>query len=62
MLHRTILAVVVLSLFIAIVWSSIAPASLSEIHAPIEPRPTCFCCRAFLCHHQFCPCSKFNAL
>uniref|UniRef100_A0AC34G1U4 Uncharacterized protein n=1 Tax=Panagrolaimus sp. ES5 TaxID=591445 RepID=A0AC34G1U4_9BILA len=21
--------------------------------------PVCFCCRAFVCHHQRCPCSKF---
>uniref|UniRef100_A0A1I7TJ57 SWIM-type domain-containing protein n=1 Tax=Caenorhabditis tropicalis TaxID=1561998 RepID=A0A1I7TJ57_9PELO len=27
-----------------------------------EDRKTCFCCRAFVCRHQLCPCSRFTAL
>ncbi|KAF1748114.1 hypothetical protein GCK72_024581 [Caenorhabditis remanei] len=27
-----------------------------------EEREMCFCCRAFVCRHQTCPCSRFTAL
>ncbi|CAI2357249.1 unnamed protein product [Caenorhabditis sp. 36 PRJEB53466] len=27
-----------------------------------EDRKVCFCCRAFVCRHQLCPCSRFTAL
>ncbi|CAL2050290.1 unnamed protein product [Caenorhabditis brenneri] len=27
-----------------------------------EERKMCFCCRAFVCRHQSCPCSRFTAL
>ncbi|CAO4385672.1 unnamed protein product [Caenorhabditis nigoni] len=27
-----------------------------------EDKKVCFCCRAFVCRHQLCPCSRFTAL
>ncbi|CAB3399409.1 unnamed protein product [Caenorhabditis bovis] len=27
-----------------------------------DEKKICFCCRAFVCRHQFCPCSPFTAL
>uniref|UniRef100_A0A8R1EMT6 Uncharacterized protein n=1 Tax=Caenorhabditis japonica TaxID=281687 RepID=A0A8R1EMT6_CAEJA len=35
-----------------------------DVHydATEEDRKVCFCCRAFVCRHQLCPCSRFTAL
>ncbi|CAI5456297.1 unnamed protein product [Caenorhabditis angaria] len=27
-----------------------------------EDKKICFCCRAFVCRHRICPCSRFTAL
>ncbi|CAL2050292.1 unnamed protein product [Caenorhabditis brenneri] len=45
--------------FIAIVDPAVDPEDTIDLE---EDRKVCFCCRAFVCRHQLCPCSRFTAL
>ncbi|CAO4385670.1 unnamed protein product [Caenorhabditis nigoni] len=37
----------------------VVPDDVLEVE---EERQMCFCCRAFVCRHQTCPCSRFTEL
>ncbi|EFO82769.1 hypothetical protein GCK72_024583 [Caenorhabditis remanei] len=51
---------VVCSKFVAMMdQSDVEPEDTIDLE---EDRKVCFCCRAFVCRHQLCPCSRFTAL